>query len=87
MKITCANNGQGRKPEVRLDSLLESMTPEEKMGSFERVLKVPSWTGIPKSPEGTQDWRSILFGRNIESAERAAALTGALKGLKTGPGA
>jgi len=71
-----------------LDSLLEGMTPEEKIGQLLMVgIEGTELDGdTAKFLKERRIGGVILFGRNIESAEQTAALTGALKGLKTGPG-
>ena len=87
-KLTPQQQPEAENQKSALDSLLDGMTPEEKVGQLLMV-------GIDGTEldEGTAEFLKehriggvILFGRNIRSAEQVAALTEALKGLKTGPG-
>ncbi|HZX45854.1 MAG TPA: beta-N-acetylhexosaminidase [Clostridia bacterium] len=79
---------EAENQEAALDSLLEGMTPEEKVGQLLMVgIEGTELDGdTAKFLKERRIGGVILFGRNIQSVEQAAALTEALKGLETGPG-
>lgn len=87
-KITPQQQPEAENQKSALDSLLEGMTPEEKIGQLLMVgIEGTELDGdTAKFLKERRIGGVILFGRNIRSTEQVAALTSALKGLETGPG-
>lgn len=78
---------KGENQKSAVETLLEGMTPEEKIGQLLMV----GIEGTELDGETSKFLKErriggvILFGRNIQSAEQTAGLTAALKKLESGP--